>query len=52
MYQIFLDWIQIPDSLFVSDDIKFLFVCISALFILSFILDFFRFILYYISRKD
>lgn len=52
MFQIFLDWIQIPDGFIVSDDIKFLFICIASLFILSFILDFFRFIMYYISRKD
>lgn len=50
MVDLFLDWIQ-NGSLNVSDDIQYLFVVVASLFILSFILDFFRFILYYITGR-
>lgn len=48
MVDYFLDWIDFS-SLNVSDDLVFVFVCLASLMILSFIIDFFRFLLYYIS---
>lgn len=51
MYQIFLDWLQIPADL-ISEDLIFIFAGAGALLVLSFIFDFFRYILYYISRSE
>lgn len=47
MFQLFLDWMNVSVS--VSDDVLFIFSAVASLFILNFILDFFRFIMYYIS---
>lgn len=48
MFNYFLDWMDIS-SLFVSDDIKFIFASVAALLVLSFIIDFFKFVLYYVG---
>lgn len=50
MVDLFLSWID-NSVLNVSDDIIFGFVCIASLFVLSFILDFFRFVMYYIVER-
>lgn len=49
MYQLFIDWIG--DVSFIDSDIVFLFVCVASLFILNFLLDFFRYVMYYIVRR-
>lgn len=49
MFQLFLDWIQVPVN-FVSDDLLFIFCSIAALIILLFIIDLIKYILYYICR--
>lgn len=49
MIDYFLTWLN--NSLNVSDDLLFVFGAVSALFIMNFLLDFFRFIMYYITRK-
>lgn len=51
MYQLFLDWISVPSGI-VSDDIIFLFTCVAACLILLFLLDFLRYIMYYITRGN
>lgn len=48
MISLFLNWIN-NDILHVSDDLLFIFCCVASLMILSFIIDFFKFIMYYIT---
>lgn len=50
MIKLFLDWLG-EYSLSVPDDIVFLFAAVSSVFILVFLLDFLRFIMYYITRR-
>lgn len=50
MTDLFLTWLN-NSVLTVSDDIKFIFCCIASYFILSFILDFFRYLLYYVGGR-
>lgn len=51
MYQLFLEWISVPSGI-VSDDIIFLFTCLAAFLILLFLLDFLRYVMYYITRGN
>lgn len=50
MTQLFFDWLS-NDLLFVPDSLVFIFVAVASLFILNFLLDFIRFIIYYITRR-
>lgn len=50
MFQYFLDWINVT-TVTVSGDIQFVFSCIASYFILSFLLDFFRFLMYYVGER-
>lgn len=50
MFQLFMDWFG-DLSINVSDDVLFIFAAVAAIFILNFILDFFRFVMYYISER-
>lgn len=49
MFDFFIDWFG--GSGIVPDDIYSLFAFCASLLILHFILDFFRFVIYYISRR-
>lgn len=49
MYDLFLDWIG--NVSFIDKDILFMFAALASLFILNFLLDFFRWIMYYITRR-
>lgn len=49
MYDLFKVWIGF--SGIIDDGIMFIFTVVASLFILNFILDFFRFLLYYITRR-
>lgn len=48
MLDLFLAWMQ--NTLNVSDDILFVFAAAASIMILNFLLDFFRFIMYYVGR--
>lgn len=50
MYDLVLEWLGV-DSSFVSHDLFYAAVCIASFLILIFLLDFLRFIMYYISRR-
>lgn len=50
MYSLFMNWIDLS-TLNVSDDLIFIFVSVASIFILSFLLDFFRFLFYYITER-
>lgn len=50
MYELFINWMgELP--LLISDDVLFIFVAVGSLFILNFILDFFRYVMYYITER-
>lgn len=49
MIDYFLQWMN--NSLNVSDDVLFIFAACASLYILNFLLDFFRFVMYYITRS-
>lgn len=49
MYQLFMDWMG--DVSFLDQDLVFLFVFLASLFILNFLLDFFRYIMYHILKR-
>lgn len=50
MYNIFVDWIGETIGL-ISDDLIYAFACVASLLVLSFLFDFFKFIMYYITRR-
>lgn len=50
MFEIFVDWLGIS-SLNISNDLLFIFCAAASLFVLSFIFDFFRFLMYFISGR-
>lgn len=50
MYELFVNWIGSLPSL-IDSDLTFMFVCLASLFILNFLLDFFRFIMYLLVRR-
>lgn len=49
MYDIFTAWIGNVSN--ISSDLVFVFACIASLLILHFLLDFFRFLMYYVSGR-
>lgn len=48
MIDLFVNWLG--NTLSVSDDMIFIFGVVASLLILQFLLDFFRFLMYYISE--
>lgn len=49
MYELFLNWIGDVSS--VDSDVVFIFCAVASLIILKFILEFFKFLMYYISNR-
>lgn len=49
MFDLFLDWISLPVN-YVSNDIIAIFAFVASSLILMFLLDFLRFIMYYLTR--
>lgn len=49
MIDLFLTWMN--NTLNVSSDILFVFAAVASLFILNFLLDFFRYLMYFITRR-
>lgn len=50
MVDLFLEWLN-NSILTVSDSVLFVFCAIASLMVLNFLLDFFRFIMYYIKER-
>lgn len=50
MYDIVINWLNIHD-IYVSDDIVYVTVVIFSIFVLNFLFDIIRYIMYYISRR-